>query len=64
MANRYLPSVAVFLLLQGLPSHAQEQSFAAFTAELWTDAQAKGITRPTFDLALKGVTPDQRVIAA
>ena len=38
--------------------------FAAFTAELWTDAQTKGITRPTFDLALKGVTLDQRVIAA
>jgi len=45
-------------------AHAQEQSFAAFTAALWPDAQAKGIARTTFDLALKGVTPDQRVIAA
>ncbi len=35
-----------------------------FLAELWPDAQAKGITRATFDLAMKGVTPDQRVIAA
>ena len=33
-------------------------------AELWPDAQAKGITRANFDLALNGVTPDPRVIAA
>ena len=50
------------------PAHAQdkspEQSFSAFTAELWPDAQAKGITRANFDLALRGVTPDNRVIAA
>jgi membrane-bound lytic murein transglycosylase B len=46
------------------PAHAQQQSFAAFVAALWPDAQAKGITRATFDLALNGVTPDPRVIAA
>src|SRR6185312_7045587 len=40
------------------------QSFAAFAAELWPDAQAKGITLATFDTAMKGVTPDERVIAA
>jgi len=47
-------------------TQAQEanQSFAAFLAELWPDAQAKSITRANFDLALKGVTPDPRVIAA
>jgi lytic murein transglycosylase len=43
---------------------AQDKNFAAFTAQLWPDAQAKGITRATFDLAMAGVTPDQRVIAA
>jgi membrane-bound lytic murein transglycosylase B len=46
------------------PARAQEPSFAAFVAQLWPDAQAKGITRATFELALKGVTPDPRVIAA
>jgi lytic murein transglycosylase len=48
------------------PAHAQEakQSFVAFVAELWPDAQAKGITRANFDLAMRGITPDQRVIAA
>src|SRR5665213_722706 len=43
---------------------AQDKNFAAFTAELWPDAQAKGITRATFDLAMAGVAPDPRVIAA
>ena len=64
MALRYLAALAILLLLQGVPASAQEQSFAAFMAELWPDAQAKGVTRVTFDSALKGVTPDQRVIAA
>jgi lytic murein transglycosylase len=42
----------------------QEPSFAAFVAELWPDAQAKGITRATFDTAMRGVTPNPAVIAA
>ena len=46
------------------PPHAQQQSFAQFTAALWPDAKAKGITRATFERAMKGVTPDKRVIAA
>ena len=52
------------LALSIAPAHAQQQSFAAFEAALWPDAKAKGITRATFDLALHGVTPDKRVIAA
>jgi membrane-bound lytic murein transglycosylase B len=55
---------SVLFTLFCAPARAQQQSFAAFEAALWPDAQAKGITRATFDLALKGVTPDQRVIAA
>ena len=60
----------VTLLLIGLFSgaaFAQDKpagDFSAFIAKLWPDAQAKGITRATFDTALRGVTPDQRVIAA
>ena len=59
-------AIALFVLLLALPVSAQTQqkSFAPFAAELWPDAQAKGVTRATFDLALQGVTPDQRVIAA
>jgi membrane-bound lytic murein transglycosylase B len=64
MLSRSLIALAVLLIFQSGPSHAQEPSFATFASELWPDAQAKGVTRTTFDLALKGVTPDQRVIAA
>jgi len=56
--------LAFALTVMAAPAHAQEQSFAAFVKELWPDAQAKSVTRETFDLALKGVTPDPRVIAA
>jgi len=64
MIRQCLFALVIFLAFQGSSSHAQEQSFATFVADLWTDAQAKGITRTNFELALKGVTPDQRVIAA
>ncbi len=64
MALRYLPVLTILLLLQGVPSSAQEHSFAAFTAELWPDAQTKGVSRATFNSALRDVTPDKRVIAA
>ena len=64
MVSRYLAALSVLLVVQAAPSRAQDQSFAAYAAALWTDAQTKGITRGTFDIALKGVTPDQRVIAA
>jgi membrane-bound lytic murein transglycosylase B len=37
-------------------------SFGAFLDALWPDAQAKGITRATFDLAFDGMTPDPRVM--
>src|SRR5208283_364499 len=61
-----LAAAAIILAFVCTPTHAQElnQTFAAFVADLWPDAQAKGITRANFDLAMKGVTPDPRVIAA
>lgn len=40
------------------------QALGDFVAKLWPDAHAKGITRATFDLAMRGVTPDRRVIVA
>ena len=64
MILRPLPLSLFIFALCCAPVRAQEQSFAAFEAALWPDAQAKGITRATFDLAMKGVTPDPRVIAA
>jgi membrane-bound lytic murein transglycosylase B len=65
MFIRWLALLVMALAASGLPARAQtQQSFAAFTAKLWPDAQAKGVTRATFDLAMKGITPDPRVIAA
>jgi len=52
------------VLLAAAPARAQDTSFAAFVKELWPDAQTRGISRATFDLAMNGLTPDQRVIAA
>jgi lytic murein transglycosylase len=39
------------------------ESFAPLIASLWPDAQARGISRKTFDLAFAGLTPDPRVAA-
>ncbi len=56
----------VLAVLVAAPTLAQarQQTFATFVKELWPDAKAKGITRATFDLAMKGVTPNPKVIAA
>jgi membrane-bound lytic murein transglycosylase B len=54
--------LALVLTIGCASAHADD--FEAFKTALWPDAQAKGIARATFDLALRGVTPDQRVIAA
>ena len=64
MISRALFFLALLLIIPATPSRAQDQSFAAFVSALWPDAQAKGVTRANFDAAMKGVTPDQRVIAA
>ena len=65
-----LRALAALALIAAFAFHAQAQStpgrdpgFDKFLAELWKDAQAKGITRATFDKAFAGVTPDARVIA-
>jgi lytic murein transglycosylase len=64
MISRFCLAVAALLLVLVPPSQAEEQPASVFLARLWTDAQAKGISRSTFDTAMKGFTPDQRVIAA
>jgi lytic murein transglycosylase len=64
MPGRPCLAVAIFLIALAMPSLAQEQSVSAFLTDLWADAQAKGVSRPNFDSAMKGFVPDQRVIAA
>lgn len=61
---RRLILFALLFAFMAAPAGAQPPSFAQFVAKLWPDAKAKGITRPTFERAMRGVTPDKRVIAA
>jgi lytic murein transglycosylase len=49
------------MLVTGLAGAAPANADAAFAAwleKLWPEAQAKGVSRATFDQAFKGVTPD------
>lgn len=61
-----LARIAAFclLLLASSGALAQQEFFDTFVKQAWPDARAKGITRATFDAAMHGVTPDQRVITA
>jgi lytic murein transglycosylase len=61
-------ALAQLALLALAPSAAAEPrqadpAFAAFLDGLWPEAEAKGVTRATFDTAFAGVSPDPRVIA-
>ncbi|GAU82875.1 lytic murein transglycosylase [Bosea sp. BIWAKO-01] len=40
-----------------------QASFDVFLQRLWPQAQARGISRKTFDLAFRGVTPDASIVA-
>jgi lytic murein transglycosylase len=59
------------MLFAALCGHAHAQSapktppsFEPFLQTLWPDAQARGISRKTFDAAFTGLTPNPRVAAA
>src|SRR3954467_5320034 len=65
-----LRALAIAWFATGFAASAQAQTatpnnaqFDQFVADLWKDAQAKGISRATFAKAFDGVTPDPRVIA-
>ncbi|KMO18340.1 lytic transglycosylase [Methylobacterium indicum] len=49
------------VLLLAAPSGAGD--FRAFVEELWPAAQARHVSRTTFDAAFRGVTPDPAVLA-
>lgn len=42
---------------------ATQGAFAGFVQKLWPLAQARGVSRKTFDLAFAGVTPDPSLLA-
>jgi membrane-bound lytic murein transglycosylase B len=55
---------AAFLASAPAPAEETKQDFQSFVANLWPEAQARGVSRATFDVAFKGVEPDPQVIAA
>src|SRR5262245_33548175 len=64
MSRRSAIAFVVLLVFEARAARARAQSSPAFASQLGTQAKTTGITRATFGLALKGVTRDQRVIAA
>ena len=48
---------------QALAKANSSDEFQLFIASLWPDAQARGVSRATFDAAFAGVTFDPRVVA-
>jgi len=62
--NRHL-IVFVVALFAFEPIHAQEappHAFRSFFSELWPDAQKRGVSRATFDNAVRGIAPDEEVL--
>lgn len=53
------------ILFTPLPATAQsvQPEFRAFLESLWPKAQARGVTRATFDFALSGLHPDTEAMA-
>ena len=60
-----LAFLALFAMLATPVLHAQEQApagFRSFLAALWPDAQKRGVSRATFDGAIRGIAPDEEVL--
>jgi membrane-bound lytic murein transglycosylase B len=57
LATRLLGLVALLTLCLANPAQA-DTAFRAWVEALWPEAKAFGISRPTFDVAFKGVEPD------
>jgi lytic murein transglycosylase len=59
-----LALIALFALFPLGVVAQEKKDFDALLQTLWPDAQARGITRKTFETAFAGLTPDPRVVAA
>ncbi|HLL28640.1 MAG TPA: lytic murein transglycosylase [Xanthobacteraceae bacterium] len=67
MLSRFTHVLALSIALAAgglLAKTASGDDFQSFVAGLWPEAQARGVSRATFDAAFKGVAPDPAVIAA
>lgn len=61
---RILAAATLLVLLPIDLPQAQEASagFRSFLSSLWPDAQKRGVSRPTFDSAMRGIVPDDEVL--
>src|SRR5262245_15876324 len=57
MLRRWIAILAL-LLLTIAPAQAADTQFAAFLQSLWPEAQRLGVSRATFDAAVRGLEPD------
>ena len=59
-----LVAILLWTLGSGTRGANAASDFEAFLDELWPQAQSRGVTRATFDLAFAGLAPDPGVLAA
>jgi len=64
LASLLFLAASLGTLAQAQVAKSNSVQFEQFVADLWKDAQAQGVSRPTFVRAFDGVTLDPRVIAA
>lgn len=65
MSGNRLVFLLLCAVLMASPAHAQDRAdagFRAFLSSLWPDAQQRGVSRATFDRALRGIAPDDEVL--
>ncbi len=55
-------SVCAAFAVQPLYAQDASSSFRTFLAALWPDAQKRGVSRATFDGAIRGIVPDEEVL--
>lgn len=58
----YLMVCAVAVVTRPAAAQTRDAGFAAFLEQLWPDAQARGVSRATFDAAFDGVTPNPALL--
>ena len=54
--------LAAFLSVHPLQAQEAPQNLRPFISGLWPDAQKRGVSRATFDNAMRGITPDEEVL--
>jgi membrane-bound lytic murein transglycosylase B len=58
----FLALLAPFAALPLYAQNAAAPGLRTFLTELWPDAQKRGVSRATYDNAIRGITPDEEVL--